>query len=48
MAGGMDSPHLLEQIKSLKTTVGWLKEENMSLRNKDMKVRSLMKIRWGS
>jgi len=39
VASGLDSPYLLEQIKSLKSTVGWLKEENQIFRSKEMKVR---------
>lgn len=38
VASGLDSPHLLEQIKSLKSTVGWLKEENQIHKSKQMKV----------
>ena len=38
VAGALDSPHLLEQIKSLKSTVRWLREENQSFKSKQMKV----------
>ena len=38
VASGLDSPHLLENIKSLKSTVCWLKEENQSYKSKEMKV----------
>mgnify|MGYP001795871808 FL=1 len=38
IGGGMDSPHLLEQIKSLKSTVGWLRSEQRSQQCTLMKV----------
>jgi len=39
VAGGLDSPHLLEQIRSLRSTVNFLKEENQTFRSKQMKER---------
>lgn len=41
-ASGIDSPHLLEEIKSLKSTVGWLRSEHRSQQSKLMKVGVLL------
>ena len=38
VASGLGSPHILENMKSLKSTVCWLKEENQTYKSKDMKV----------
>ncbi|XP_067931812.1 dynactin subunit 1-like [Watersipora subatra] len=37
VARGLDSPHLLENIQSLKSTVRWLKEDNTIFRSQQMK-----------